>query len=274
MAFTINGILCQEIVAGYTESADLGDGVSSRKGFLCNWADRFTVAQGLLGLTSASGKGSAITLYYPARHPELLNCYVRRIDFEGVGLPSQGPYQLAWDKCIVWAEFGTGRFNPSGALSFGSGSQGFVYAEQKMASSCEWVTIPRRYTKFKTSGKKTGADAGVRLALVEIEITLHALPYMPDQVVLAKSGQINNAAYLGVGTGKLIFNGVTTSESANTDGTYTAEGTYSFTARTQRWDYGFDGDSNRWDQIVWPDGSTPFISSSDFTTIIPTGYSF
>lgn len=277
MARTINGILCQEISSGYTESAELGTGVQSRKGFLCSWGDRFTVAQGLLGYTQAASKGAPITFFYPARHPELLNCYVRRIDFEGVGVPTQGTYQLQYDQVIVWADFGSMRFNPSAQNSFGNGSggiNGFVYAEQKMASSVEWVTIPRRYTKFKTSGKKTGADAGIRLALVEIEITLHALPYMPDKVVLLKSGQINNSPYLGVGTGKLVFNGVTTSESANTDGTYTAEGTFSFTARSQRWDYAFDGDNNRWDQVVWPDGSTPFVTTTDFSTIIPAGYSF
>lgn len=286
MAFTLGGVLCDEISAGYTEAADLGSGVTSTKGFLCDWDDRFKVGRALLGYTSSAGKGkatspgAAITFFYPAAHPELYNCFVQSIRFEGVGAPRQAPYQGGFTKCIVWANFGTMRFNPLGLAqnSFGDGNHGFIYAEQKMSSSAEYVTVPEKYTKFKTSGKKTGGDQGIRLALIQLEITLHALPYMPDFIVQQKSGQINDAAYLGFAAGKLMFNGVTTQESANTDGSYTMEGTYSFTGRSQRWDYGFDGaaagGNGAWDQIVWPDNVTPFISSTSFDTIIPTGYSF
>jgi len=47
MAITINGVSCEEIVHNYGEGATL-QGLSSRKGYLCDWDDRFTVAKGLL----------------------------------------------------------------------------------------------------------------------------------------------------------------------------------------------------------------------------------
>ncbi len=47
----INGVNCQEIVADFSEEYDILKGPSAKKGFICLWADRFTVANGLLGLT-------------------------------------------------------------------------------------------------------------------------------------------------------------------------------------------------------------------------------
>lgn len=274
MAFTINGIVCQEIVKDYSEQAEIGVGVNSRKGFLCNWTDRFTVAQGLLGFTSATGKNGAVTVQVGAKHPELQYCFVRSVSFEGKGRPQQGAFQMSFDKCIVWAEFGPARNVQWGQVGFGDGTHGFIYAEQKIATSCEWVTIPGRRSKFKTTGFTIPTEQGFRIGIAEIEITLHDLPYFPDYTVFNMTGKINNAAFLGVATGQLIFNGVTTNETMSSTGVYTLEASYAFTGRTQRWDYGFDGLNNRWDQIVMMDASTPIISSADFSTIFPAGYAF
>lgn len=270
MSVILGGVSCEELVDNYNEFADIGQGTGSRKGYLCDWDQRYAVAQGLLGYTRTSTAGGAISLYLPHKHPQLYNCYCSRVEFEPVGEPSRGPWQVAWTKCKVWASFESARFNLSTLTGFGD--KGFVYAEQRMSASCEYVTIPRAFTRFKTTNKPTKFDLGIRLALVDIEITLHQMPYMPSTAVFSSAGFINNASYLGVSTGKLLFNGVSTEEVANTAGGYSLDATYSFTARSQRWDYVFDGDNNRWDQAVWPDGSTPFISSMDMSTIIPGAY--
>ncbi len=275
MAFTINGITCEEIVANYSEAADIGTGVTSRKGFLCDWADRFTVARGLLGLTTGAVKRGPVTVNIGASHPELNYCFVRSVEFEPKGRPTQGAKQLAFDKCIVWANFGPGRNVQWGAVGFGDGTHGFIFAEQKIAVSSEYVTIPGRRMKFYTSNEKVPTEFGFRLAIAELEITLHNLPYMPDYAVFESAGKINNAPFLGVDTGKLMFAGITTQESANTDGTYTLEATYAFTARTQRWDYAFDGLTGKWDLVV--SVGSPYVSpikQADFSTLFPVGYAY
>lgn len=271
MAITINGVVCEELVEGFAENVDLLQGFSASKGFLCDWNSRYLVANGLLGLTTVVSIGGLITLHYPAQYPQLPNVqgvYCQRIRIEPRGSPVGSSPQLIWPKAVVWAEYGRLPFfaNPFQQID---PSTPLPYAEQRISASCEWVTIPGQFTKFKTSGIRTGQDKGIRLALAELEIRFPSLPYMPSSVVFSSAGMINNAPFLGVGTCKLIFNGVGTQTTANYDGSYTQEATYSFTARTQRWDYAFDGANNRWDQVVWPDGSTPFITATDFTNLLP-----
>jgi hypothetical protein len=60
MSVTINGVLCDVISRDYREGID-GRGPSATRGYLCDWDQRYTVANGLLGLTSFSGKGPAPT---------------------------------------------------------------------------------------------------------------------------------------------------------------------------------------------------------------------
>ena len=268
MSITINGIACEEIVEGHSESINIMSGPSARKGFLCNWTDRYTVAKGLLGLSTAVSVGGAITLNYPAVYPEINTAYCHTIELQPKGSPTQGTKQLTWPKCIVWANYGRLPFFAN-SLTQIDPTNPQVFATQKLASSCEWYTIPQRGAHFKMSTKPINRDAGIRLSLVEIEITFKNMPYMPSPTAFGKSGLINNATFFGVTIGKLLFNGLTTELTANYDGSYSLDATYSLTARSQRWDYGFDPLFNRWDQIVWPDNTTPFITTTDFTQILP-----
>lgn len=273
MSVTINGIACEERVKNYAESAETGVGVSSRKGYLCNWTDRFTVAKGLLGYTQAAGKGGPVTITVGAAHPELQYCFVRSVEFEPHGKPTIGQHQTVWDKCTVWASYGPARNVQWGATGFGDGTHGFIYAQQKISTSSEYITVPGRRAKFNDASNETiKTEVGFKIGLAEIEITLNDIPYMPDQVVVSLGGKINNAAYLGFPAYQLAFNGVTTDETMSSTGVYTISATYSFTFRTQRWDYAYNGLLSRWSQVVMLDGSTPLIPSADFSAIIPSGY--
>lgn len=268
MAITINGVVCQELVHGFSETVDIIDGPQARKGYLCNWTDRYTVARGLMGLTSASVVGGTVTVSYPSQYPQISTIYAHSISFEPKGPPLQSTPQLTWSKCVVWAEYARLPFFAN-VFNQIDPSRPLVYAEQRIGVSVEWLTIPKQFALFKTSLARTGQDVGIRLALVEMEIRFPQLPYMPSDTAINSAGLINDAPYLGVATGHLIFNGVTTQTTTLYDGSYSQEGVYSFTARSQRWDYAFDGYFNRWDQVVWKDGSTPFIATTSFDGILP-----
>lgn len=269
MAITINGVVCQEIARkdGLRETVGLQTGPEARKGFLCNWADRYKVINGLLGLTQAATIGGPISVYFPARYPEINTIYCHSVDVEPVGSPTQGGAQLAWPQCIVWANYSRLPFFNNYLNAF---DPKLTYCTQRLSSSCEWLTIPKQGTKFVTSGLPTEQDLGVRLALVELEVSFKQVPYLPAAQTYTSAGLINNATFLGVATGHLLYNGCQSDTATNYDGSYTQELNYSFTARSQRWDYAFDYKNNRWDQVVWPDGSTPFITTADFSTILPT----
>jgi hypothetical protein len=255
---------------------DFRDGPSARKGFICNWGDRYTVARGLLGLNTATLVGGRITISVPAHFPEIPYMYCHTIEFEPKGAPFEGAVQAAWPKVIVWANYKCTPWNFSGIDDPGGQNQfpgaNYIYAEQQLNSSAEYLTVPGHSTLFKTSGKPTGADFGFRIALVDMIITFHRVPYLPAAQAFSLAGLINNAPFLGVDTGKCMFNGYRTHQTRNTDGTVATDVTAMYQARSIRWDYGFDGAAPRFDQVVWPDGTTPFIQSTDLTVTVPSSY--
>ncbi len=270
MARTINGILCDEIIPGYNESADQR-GVSSRKGYLCNWSDRFTVARGLLGLSSSTGVGGAITLTVPSPHPELYNCYCTSVEFEGKGTPYQGATQLAYPKVIVWATYGTLSYNWGPWQMNIDPATPFLFAEQEIDVGVEVVTIPGQSLRFSGGTTKLDQDFGLRIPIVDLKITLHRVPYLPGQAIIAKAGAINDATYLGVAAGQLLFNGAHNRGQLMSDGVYTQDITYSFTARGYPWDYAYNATASAWQKVVKASGSD-FITRQSFVGLFPDEY--
>jgi hypothetical protein len=279
MAIVINGILCDEIVTALDESVDFKDGPAARKGYICNWADRWAVAKGLLGFNRTTTILGRITVNLPHPYPDFPYMYAHTIDIEPKGSPIQGTGSSQWVKAIVWANYkctpwtfgGIDGSDPGQQNQFPS-SGGYIYAEQQMNSSAEWATVPGVAGQFKTSGKLVGQDIGIRLCLIDCIITFHRVPYLPAAQAYQLAGFANSSSFLGVDTGKLLFNGYQTHQTRNTDGTVTTDITANYQGRSQRWDYGFDPSGPRWDQIVWPDGTTPFIGLADLSQTIPGGY--
>lgn len=273
MAITIAGISCQEIVRNYGESATL-QGVGSRKGYLCNWTDRFTVARGLLGFKTTTSVGGTISITAPSRHPELLNCYCTQVEFEPVGTPSQGASQLAFSQCIVWGIYGSMNF------TWGAGdpyqnidpSTQFVYARQTLDIGTEVITIPGTKLKY-SGGGPLEQDYGLKLALVDMNITLYQVPYLPAQAIIPLAGAINSSTFLGVAAGYLLFNGIHNEMQVAVDGSYTQDISYSFTYRSQPWDYAYDGSSgrNNWYKVLRADG-TDLVTRQSFAGIFPGEY--
>jgi hypothetical protein len=256
---------------------DFHEGPSGRKGFICNWGDRYTVANGLLGINKATTILGLITVNAPMAWPENALMYCHSVEFEPKGPPTQGAKQLQWQKVIVWANYKCTPWNfsgiddPTGQNEFPNAN--YIYAEQQMNSSVEILTVPGRATRFRSNpNHTTGTDAGFRLSLVEIIITYHRVPYLPSAQAFQLAGAINNQPFLGVNTGQLMFNGYQTHQTRNTDGTVTTDVTAGFTARSLRWDYGFDPVAGAFDQIVMPDNVTPFIQAQDLSQTVPLGF--
>jgi len=274
MAITINGILCQEHVNGFQEGASWRDGGSARKGYVCGWSDRWTVAYGLLGLTSTVSIGGVITLNAPLKYPEGPPMYVQMIEIEPHGLPTQGTNQVQWTNAIVWATFGFYPWSFSGIdYQQIDPSHPYIWAKQNINFTTETITIPGRMTKFASSGNSTGQDYGFPVAVAELEITLIKVPYLPAQeIITALQSPINSVTYLGCAAGTLFFRGARNQQTRATDGTFTCDVSYTFAYRPiAPWDYAYDGQAGAWNKVVDQSGNT-LIPRSDLSTIIPTYY--
>lgn len=270
----INGIECQEIVRDLEERYDLLRGPSMKKGFLCNWADRFKVAQGLLGLSTTVKIGGFITFETPLTYPELGTAFVHAIDVEPVGPPIQGAAQIAYSNAIVWARYHSMPWTWSGTdfMQINPATP-FVYAKQNIKFSTETVTVPGKNAWLKTTGKVLGIDYGIPIAVAELEITLIRVPYLPSQAILqALQNPLNQSTFLGCNPGTIFFRGGSNEQTHDTAGNFTQDLRLVFAYRPiAAWDQAWDG--SQWAQVVTASGgSTPFIGRSDLSTLIPSYY--
>ena len=281
----IGSVLAQEVVEGYEESVDLQFGPKARKGFLVPWTKRFWVAIGFLGLSKTTSIGGIITLNTPLPHPELTTTYAHSIEIQGVGTPFQGPKGLAYDQCIVWVNYQMlpWSFSPFGQIN---PNQPIVFAEQKISSSVESMTLPGYGLYWATSAKPAQMQSfQYRMAILDIEISLKNFPYMPSPAALTQAGTINYQKYFGVLPGSLMFMGITTQQGADASGNLIqSEVNYKFVARSLVWNGYYNVATQLFDTLatgtpyVPPVLGPPFVPGnsvipySDFTTIFPAPY--
>lgn len=283
MAVTINGITCQELVDGYTENYDVTGGPGARKGYLCNWSDRFTVIHGILGLSTTISVGGLITLKTPLPYPELAaestnllaSMYARSVEVYGVGPPLQGGNNITFTSAKVYVTFGAFPWSFSGIDYFQlDPTRPYIWAEQNLEFGAEYITLPNRTLKYATSGKFVGSPFSFPSPLVDMSIRLINIPYLPQAQALAASlAPLNSVRFLNCAPGTLLFKGMQTHKSWSTDGTRTVECTIGFSFRPiAPWDQQVDPSTGIWDQVVTFVGGNTVLARSDLSTIIPGAY--
>lgn len=284
MGVTIAGIFCNELVSDYEESYDIMGGPSARKKYICGWQNRFTVAHGLLGLSSAPLPGGLITLKVPFPFPELAaestsslaSMYAKTVTIRGVGSPFQGPNNIAFTSAIVEVIFGNFPWTFSGIdPNQLDASHPYIFAEQHIDFSNEFITVDKAssgaFVNLGAGLKPLNQDWGFFSPLADMTITLKNVPYLlAPQTLNALQNPINSAPYLGCAPGFLLFGGGQDHRTKNPDGTQTSEFTLNFKFRPiAQWDQIFT--SSGWVQVVDSSGAA-IIKRSDLSQIIPGAY--
>jgi hypothetical protein len=278
MAITINGIVCQELVANFDEGFDLLGGPTARKGFLCNWGDRYTVAQGLVGLSSSTSIGGTITLNTPAQYPERNTMYAHSIEISGAGPPTQGTKQVQWTNAIVWCNYACLPWSFSGIEAAFPYMQvdpntPLIYCKQNITTSTAWMNIPTAKLKFSGSGNPIKDQfAAIPIFHAEIQLTFIRVPYFPaQQIFTSGKNPINSQTFLGLGAGYVFFNGIQNEQTRDTAGNMTLDITYSFSYQSVKWGYQWDAVGQAFDKVVTSTGGD-IIGTSDLNSLIPAGY--
>ncbi len=283
MGVLINGVFCNEEVNDNSEEFDIISGPQATKVYLCDWNQRWTVVVGLLGLNSSVSIGGAITLQLPMRYPDFqqtaVSLYAATVAVQGLGPPYQNTYSVGYQAARIIVNFRSFPWSFQGLSANDFNNQidpthPYVYAEQNLSFTSEWITVPGTQVKFNGSGNKLGnRNWGFRYPIVNMAISLKYVPYIPAaQIIAATAAPINNAMYLGVPAGQLLFNGCETHQARMSDGTLAQSADYSFSYRPiAPWDYDFDGAANAWDLVVNLSG-TAVQKRSDLSGIIPIYY--
>ncbi len=284
MAVTINGVLCNEEVNGNSEQFDIIQGAQATKVYLCDWNQRWQVVTGVLGFNSSISIGGVINIQLPMQYPDFqqtaVSLFASTVSVEGIGVPYQNTYSVGYQAARITVNFRSFPWSFQGTTQNDLNqqidpNQPLVYAEQNISFTSEAVTVPGRTVKFQSSGKRL-ADRlwGFRYPIANFNIVLKYVPYIPAaQVIAAAAAPINNATYLGVPAGKLLFNGMETHQARMSNGTYTQDANYSFSYRPiAPWDYDYDGSTATWDLVVGTFTGIAVQKRSDFSGLIPIYY--
>lgn len=275
----ISGVTCLELRESFTEGIAEG-GPHASKAYLCNWVDRYTVANGLLGLSTLSGGvNGTITFTHPYPYPESYNMWAREVSIRGVGKCTQGPRQIAWDKAAILVNYAVPQYSldqisdPGGLNSFDP-SAPLIYASQRLSRGCQVLDLkPGTLTlQDGLTNPKWQQGYGMFIGVNTMHLTLHSLPYLPSATLRAEVGSVNSVAIWGCAIGTLRWDGPDTNRTFNNDGTFTQEVSHAFAHRPIA----------PWDQVLHPNGTSGWkplkyngasiLPSFDFHTLIPTAY--
>lgn len=266
----IGGVTCQELRESYSERID-DRGPQGTKAYLCDWSDRYAVANTMLGLTTITGGvGGVITHAQPMPFPESPNMLCREIQIRGVGEHYQGPSQIAFTKAIISTFYAVPQYNPNGLNSFDPSSP-LTYATQTLDWGASVIDL-KSGTLTLAGGGRLNQNFGLFIPVVQMGLRLHRLPYLPPSADRVQVGNVNSDAIWGCPPGTLRFDGMKSQIASNTDGSYLQEVDYAFAYRPVA----------PWDEILHPNGTTGWtqvryngvsiLDYVDFYDLIPSAY--
>jgi hypothetical protein len=276
----IGGVRVYELIRGNSEGLTRSRGPSAAKAYYVpSWYDRFTVANALIGMISYTAGPTGITINAPGAYPESANMWAQEITIKGVGVPTQGPRQIAWTSAIVEVTYSPGDFatsasqDPTGGNSFDPAAP-LIYCTQSLDFSAQVVTLPRgTCTLNDGSNTPLAQPYGRTVGVISMDLTLHTLPYLVPAANRATVGQINSGAIFGCAIGTLMWKGAQTRREFGPDGLLSQETTLRFANRPEApWDQVLHPSipSKGWTQVQYNGASV--LQSFDFTTLIPPAY--
>lgn len=273
MSTIINGISCEELREGFEEGIR-AQGPHATKRFLCNWADRYAVANGLIGFSTGSGPGGPIVQTPAMRYPESTNMFAQEVTIEGKGKATQGTLQIQFTQAVVTANYGVPQFGYTGQpYQSIDPSAPYVYATQEVDFGREMVTLEKSSVTLANGHKLKDLPYAVPLPHAVLTIQLQRVPYLPAQAILVAMGKpLNSVRFLGVDPGYLLFEGCKSHMEAMSDGSYSQNLTLVFKVRpVLRWDETWDPDGTSGPQQVRYNG-LPILQRTDLSTLIPSAY--
>ena len=275
MSITIGGVSCEEMRDGFEEGID-GRGVHGTKKYLCAWSGRYAVANALLGFTTGTGSGGPVVTVPPMAWPESPNMFASSVTIAGAGKATQGAIQIQFEKAVITAQYGASPGwspLPLPNMSIDPGSP-YTYATQEIDFGREMVTIEgSACTLANGHAFPAAVPYAVPLPHAILTIQLQRVPYLPAQAFLVAMGKpLNNATFLGVQAGYLMFDGAKSRMENMSDGSYGQNLTLVFRVRpVLRWDETWDPDGVSGPQQVRYNG-LPILQRSNLAILIPSAY--
>ena len=253
------------------ESDFSATGFAERRLLLCDWADRMTLAQQLIGHVTLDGG----TFYKPQSHPEFEEARVTHVGIEpwGKTVDSGDPQRLAYAKARLNVDYG---IRDDGTGGTGGDDDPAVLVTESLEPAVEFMTVPHEGLYW---------DAGKTLPLIEAEApawqfktmdwvyTRHQVRTIPSGV-FSLVGCCNDAVVYSYSLRHtfpaftLLYNVPQLSRTLTALGWSVWEISFRFTYRPQGWNK-FRKADGAW-SFMYDSGGDPFIMypPSSFTVVL------
>jgi hypothetical protein len=236
--------------------------------YTCAAQDRFALVADLVGTSVRAG--NAIVRTFPFRYPASPNLMCTSIDgIEFYGKPMIDPIggapYLVRSRCRVTATFTPPLFNEGNA-----DPSGLPYTTTSVSLGGEFVTLPDTTYKFP-SGWPTSTPVGLFIPTAQVEMRRHMMPYVPVGQVFPLIGAVNlDAVSVGgfsCAAGTLLFQGFSSTITADALGNITYDVSYQFSYRYRPWNQFLSPNPTEGWAVVTDGNGNPVYPTADFSQI-------
>lgn len=248
--------------------------------YVSDWSLADQVANELLGYSQRVGSTTVRT--GPHQHPLSPNLCCQDVQIEGVGAPvlnSSGlPVYSAgfMARCTYRAPAFTPyqEQDPGNQHQIDPTAAPILWCTQELEFDTETIVHDQHKYVWEIvgadpnglNGKTTEIPVTVKLGVTTMTLTYHQLPYLPMSSVRSLRNKVNNATFLGVAAGKLLFLGGKSTREQNTQGDIVQRVTLVFKERDEDWRAFLRKDLVLWAKIKDSSGNY-VLSAADFTPL-------
>lgn len=142
-----------------------------------------------------------------------------------------------------------------------------IWATQEVEHSTEAYQVPNGALVFSDEPDvEVGAPQHVEVAILDVYITFHRVPYLPRWLFYLADQDVNDRTFLGFGPGRVRFVGFTTQLTTWVGGFRTRTVRMHFRVRSQSWNRMLDASGN-WRLVQGRNGEEPY-KLSDFRPLL------
>lgn len=250
------------------------NGPQLQANFVIAWADAFKFYNEVIGLGTVVGIGapgaSGPWRYPPEPRMVAISCEIEPFSLPPGGPPDPGASKgLAageyWGKASASVTFGipaaavqdSSVDDPANQMQFDPANP-ITMCTQEVEVSNEFITLPEGTYKYKGTEVSVGSSVGRRLVNAVLTLKFPRVPYIPWGHLRSFLGTINSDAVLGCQRGTLLFEGFSTTQTAQSDGTRDKTLTLKFHYRAASWNTVLRPDTGYFTEIRDRAGNPPY----------------
>ena len=254
--------IAYEELVGSCSAQFASGGVSDTRIFKVAWSDAFDFAGELYGRYSTWPEGGYVL---PARFPYRLHLYCDEVNIEGIGITDESSNADGTYTTYLWAKV-TARYSPMTGVD---PEDPEVVEEESISVAADIGTAEDgawEYTADNVIASNSAMPAITEPTML-FTVTRFHVSALPESIIAATAGAVNNATWRGFSAGYVLFIGADARRSITTDGAEDWEVAYFFKTKTHNWNHVYRSEDGHYEAVRTKVGHDPMYATATFTDL-------